>query len=481
MSSSVQYEPVIGLEIHAQLSTSSKLFCGDSTSFGDEPNSHVGVISLAHPGTLPMLNKEAVTLAIRLGVALECEITRENYFARKNYFYPDLPKGYQISQHTHPICRGGRVPIMLEGKEQFVLLNRIHLEEDAGKSVHDIAEDATCIDLNRAGVPLVEMVTEPCIHSAEEAFTFISAVRKMVRFLDVCDGNMEEGSLRCDANISLRRAGDRILGTRVEVKNLNSIRNVKRAIEFEISRLTGILDSGEKVVQQTRSFDADSGTTFALRSKEEANDYRYFPEPDLAPLSITEEMLKDTRKHIPELPYIMEKRLVREMGLSEQSALVICDERYTMELFNEVAAHTRCFQAAANWIIGPVKAFRNEHGGQTPAVKPTFLAALADLTESGKLSFASASAKIFPMLAEGSEESPLELAEKMNLLQEKDEDKLREWVNEVLEDLPGRVQEYKQGKKNLIGLFAGQVKKKSKGSADMRKVQSLLSEILNQQ
>ncbi|HJY22704.1 MAG TPA: Asp-tRNA(Asn)/Glu-tRNA(Gln) amidotransferase subunit GatB, partial [Hanamia sp.] len=322
-----KYEPVIGLEVHTQLLTKSKLFCGDSTVFGNSPNTNVSAISLAHPGTLPVMNEKAVELAIKLGIAFNCDITRNNYFARKNYFYPDLPKGYQITQHTTPICKNGTVTIHVDGKERNILLNRIHLEEDAGKSIHDADENYTCIDLNRAGVPLLEIVSEPDIYSAEEAFAYVTEIRKMVRYLGVCDGNMEEGSMRCDANISVRLKGEKKLGTKVEVKNLNSIRNVKRAIDFEISRLIHLLENGEEVIQQTRSFDATNGTTFSLRTKEEANDYRYFPEPDLAPFIVTEKKITAVKSSMPELPAVLEKRFIEQYALSPESVKVICDDR----------------------------------------------------------------------------------------------------------------------------------------------------------
>ena len=282
---------VVGLEVHAQLQTASKLFCGDDASFGAEPNTHISPVTMAHPGTLPVLNKKAVEFAIKMGLACNCTITRKNYFARKNYFYPDLPKGYQISQHTTPICDGGWVDITSGEQTRRIRLNRIHLEEDAGKSLHDADPSYTCVDLNRAGVPLIEIVTEPDLRSGEEAFAYLTEIRKRLRYLGICDGNMEEGSMRCDANISIRKTGDTRLGTKVEVKNLNSIRNVKRAIEYEAGRLIGLASSGTAIQQQTRSFDAGNGTTFALRTKEEANDYRYFPDPDLVPVIVDEAWL----------------------------------------------------------------------------------------------------------------------------------------------------------------------------------------------
>ena len=320
-----KYEAVIGLEIHAQLSTESKLFCGDATRFGAAPNAHVSPITLGHPGTLPKTNTKAIEYAIKMGLACGCNIAQENYFARKNYFYPDLPKGYQISQHTTPICVGGNIVINTANGEKSIQLNRIHIEEDAGKSIHDISPINTLIDLNRAGTPLIELVTEPCIHSAEDAFLFVTEVRKLVRWLDVCDGNMEEGSLRCDANISIRLKGDPVLGTRVEVKNLNSIRNIKKAIEFEIERLIQLIETGGTIIQQTRSFDASNDTTFSIRDKEDANDYRYFPDPDLAPFHLTDEYIASIKAALPSLPNncasIKEKLIFLSNSLKKQSII----------------------------------------------------------------------------------------------------------------------------------------------------------------
>ncbi|MBS1738087.1 MAG: Asp-tRNA(Asn)/Glu-tRNA(Gln) amidotransferase subunit GatB [Bacteroidetes bacterium] len=473
------YEAVIGLEVHIQLLTQSKLFCGDSTQFGAAPNSHVSAISLAHPGTLPLVNNAATDLAILLGLALDCEITQYNYFARKHYFYPDLPKGFQVTQHTTPICKGGTVPITVGDLERKVKLNRIHLEEDAGKSVHDVDEYATSIDLNRAGVPLMEMVTEPDLFSSDEAFAFLTEVRRIVRYLHVCDGNMEEGSMRCDANVSVRKVGDKELGTKVEIKNLNSIRNVKKAIEFEINRQKKKLIAGEKIIQQTRSFNADEISTFAMREKEEANDYRYFPEPDVAPFIVSEKRINDIRLVLPELPGVLEKQFIHQYNLTAESARIICDDEHTIHLFEEIIAHTSHFKAVANWIIGPVKNYFNEHGtqkvGSFPIVK---IASLIDLVEEGKLSFGEAASKIFPILLTSPDVSPIDIATDLNLFQEKNADILQEWVSEVLNEMPDKVVAFKKGKKNLIGLFAGEVKKKSKGKADMAAVNKILLERL---
>ena len=476
------YEAVIGLEVHVQLLTKSKLFCGDSTLFGNPPNTNISAVSLAHPGTLPVMNEKALELAIKLGLAFNCDISRKNYFDRKNYFYPDLPKGFQVTQQATPICKNGNVAISVHGLERSVQLNRIHMEEDAGKSIHDADEYNTCIDLNRAGVALLEIVSEPDIFSAEEAGEYLAEIRKMIRFLDVSDGNMEEGSMRCDANISLRLKGETSLGTRVEVKNLNSIKNVKKAITYEIERLTKILDCGEKVIQQTRSFDAGNGTTFSLRSKEEANDYRYFPEPDLPPFYVTEEILSKIQSELPELPKALEERLVKEFGLNQESVKVICGDKELADYFLNAITNTKNYKAVSNWMIGPVKNYLNEKSidiGQFP-IKPATMALLADMVEDGLVSFGNASTKVFPSLIESPGEDPLAMAESLNILQQKDDGALNGWIEETLAGMPDQVAQYKKGKKNLIGLFAGEIRRKSNGKADMATVNKLLIQKLNQ-
>src|ERR1022692_1789049 len=353
------YEIVVGLEVHAQLLTKTKLFCGDSAAFGGEPNTHVSPITLGHPGTLPKLNKKAVEFAVKMGLACHCRIERHNYFARKNYFYPDLPKGYQITQHTTPICIGGFVKIKVADGEKNISLNRIHLEEDAGKSLHDVDDHNTCVDYNRAGVPLIEIVTEPDIRSSDEAYNFLTELRKILRYLEICDGNMEEGSMRCDANVSIRKTGELKLGTKVEVKNLNSIRNLKRVIEHEAKRMIEQVENGEAIIQQTRSFDAASGTTFALRTKEEANDYRYFADPDLPPFNITDIFLENVRKTIPALPEELIAKYITQFHLSEYDATVICDDKETADYFEALSKETKNYKAAANWMLGPVKSYLN--------------------------------------------------------------------------------------------------------------------------
>jgi len=470
------YETVIGLEVHAQLLTKSKLFSGDSASFGSEPNTHISPVTLGHPGSLPLLNRKAVEYAVKMGLACRCAITTKNYFARKNYFYPDLPKGYQISQHTTPVCVGGFVKITVSDKEKNVQLNRIHLEEDAGKSLHDVDEYATALDFNRAGVPLIEIVTEPCLESGEEAHAYLTELRKMLRYLNVCDGNMEEGSMRCDANVSVRLKGDKELGTKVEVKNLNSIRNVKRAIEIESARLIRILKEGGSIIQQTRSFDADNGTTFALRNKEEANDYRYFPDPDLVPFSVTEELITRIRESIPALPEERIQQYTTAYQLPEYDARVLTEEKELADYFEAVIAYTPNFKAAANWLLGPVKSYLNENGITIAnfSLPPSAIAELISLTDMGKLSFSTASAAVFPTLIREPGRSASDIASANNLAQDADEGTITAWVEEVLNNMPAKVLEYRKGKKGLIGLFVGEVKKVSRGKADPKITNEIL-------
>ncbi len=472
------YETVIGLEVHAQLLTASKLFSGDSAVFGSRPNSNISPIVLAHPGTLPMLNKKAVEYAVKLGLACHSNITRHNYFARKNYFYPDLPKGYQISQHTTPVCVGGYVPIKVGDNKKNVELNRIHLEEDAGKSIHDVDDKATCLDYNRAGVALVEIVTEPCLSSGDEAYAYLTELRKILRYLKVCDGNMEEGSMRCDANISVRLKGEQKLGTKVEVKNLNSIRNVKRAIEFESERLIKILEYGDKVMQQTRSFDANTGTTFALRTKEEANDYRYFPDPDLVPFVVTEERINSINSTLPALPEQRVIHYTRQYALSEYDAGVISEEIEFADYYEKVIQFTTNYKAAANWMLGPIKSYLNQQGINIIAFQltPQQIAELIALTDEGKVNFSTASSVIFSSLIKDPGKTAIQIATEKNLIQDAGADDIANWVETVLNKMPDKVNEYRKGKKGLIGLFVGEVKKISKGKADPK----LTTEILTQ-
>jgi len=474
------YQAVIGLEIHAQLATKSKLFCGDATSFGADPNTHVSPITLGHPGTLPKTNAKAVEYAIKMGLACGSTIAKENYFARKNYFYADLPKGYQISQHSTPICEGGQVAIQTSEGEKQIQLNRIHLEEDAGKSIHDLSPTDSYIDLNRAGTPLIEIVTEPCIHSAEDAFLYVSEVRKLVRWLGICDGNMEEGSLRCDANISVRLKGDEKLGTRVEVKNLNSIRNIKKAIEFEIDRLIGLVEKGETIIQQTRSFDASNDTTFSIRDKEDANDYRYFPDPDLAPFVLTDSFIDSIQTTLPALPNQLKKDWSQQFGLNAYDIDQLCENKLEADFYLLWTKHTTLYKAAANWMIGPIRAYLNEEHKTYADLIPLLpqLSELLNMVDQHLLSFSVAADKVFNAIVLNAV-SPMEFASSNQLLQNSNEDELTNWINIVLSNHPDKVEAYKKGKKGLIGLFVGEVKKISKGKSDPQKTTQLLETILS--
>ncbi|HYJ62915.1 MAG TPA: Asp-tRNA(Asn)/Glu-tRNA(Gln) amidotransferase subunit GatB [Parafilimonas sp.] len=474
-----KYEAVIGLEVHARLLTKSKLFSADANIYGSEPNENVGVITLAHPGTLPKTNKKAIEYAVMMGIACNCTINQKNYFARKHYFYPDLPKGFQTSQHTVPICGSGFVAIKSSTGERNIKLHHIHLEEDAGKSIHELHEDFSYIDYNRAGTPLIEIVTEPDMHSAEEAGLFVTELRKLVRWINVCDGNMEEGSLRCDANISLRLKGEKKLGTKVEVKNLNSIRNIRKAIEVEIERMTVLLDKGEKIFQQTRSFDATNDTTFEIREKEEANDYRYFPEPDLPPINLSDEYLINIKNNLPALPQQLYKKYQSEFGLSEYGAAQLTSEKEIADYFESAIQYTKNYKALANWINGPIRQLINEEKISLHDIPVNRLAEIIEIVEKEEVSFSNASVKLLPAIIKDDSKTVTELAFALQLIQTKNTDELKNWVTVVLNKMPDKVAEYKKGKKGLIGLFVGEVKKLSKGKADLKSVTALLEDELN--
>jgi aspartyl-tRNA(Asn)/glutamyl-tRNA(Gln) amidotransferase subunit B len=474
------YEIVVGLEVHAQLLTKSKLFCGDSTAFGKEPNTQVSIISLAHPGTLPKMNKEAIEMAVKLGLACHSQIVQHNYFARKNYFYPDLPKGYQISQHTTPICKGGYLEIVVGEETKRVRLNRIHIEEDAGKSLHDENSPYSNIDYNRAGMPLLEIVTEPDIRSAEEAFAYVTALRKLVRHLEVCDGNMEQGSLRCDVNISVRKKGDEKLGTKVEIKNLNSIRFIKKAIENESRRLIGLHQKGEKILQQTRGLNEDDFTTYAIRTKEDEDDYRYFPEPDLPPFFITDEMIEAIRLQLPASPEEIKNELIQKYQLKEYDALQLADDADLAYYFKAITSETHNYKAAANWTLGPVKNYisARELSVEEFNVSPAGIARLINLIDEGKINFGTATQKIFPeLIATPSLDIETFIQEK-ELKLETSESQIDLLIHAALEKHAQKITEYKKGKKGLISLFVGEVMKLSKGNADARLVTEKIIEKL---
>jgi aspartyl-tRNA(Asn)/glutamyl-tRNA(Gln) amidotransferase subunit B len=476
-----KYQLVVGLEVHAQLLTESKMFAADANQYGQSPNTLISVITLGHPGTLPKVNKKAVEYAIKMGLACNSEITRYNIFSRKNYFYPDLPKGYQITQDKGPICVGGVVPIELaNGTERVIRLNRVHMEEDAGKSMHLAGEVDTFVDFNRAGTPLVEIVSEPDIRTAEEAYAFLAEIKKLVKYLDICDGNMEEGSLRCDANVSVMLKGATEYGKKVEVKNMNSFRNVARAIEHEHERIIGLLEAGKDVVSETRTFDANTGTTASMRTKEDLNDYRYFPEPDLSPVVISEEWLHSIQVSMPALPRELYRKFVDSYGLPTYDAGVLSEAKEIALWFDALCSRTKNYKAASNWMMGPVKSYLNErtlHIDDFP-VKPEVLAELIALVDAGKVSFTVASQRIYPELLKATGESSLAIAQRLNLIQESDEGSLKPIVESVLAENAGKVAEYRSGKKGLMGMFMGEVMKKSKGKADPKVATKILTEML---
>jgi aspartyl-tRNA(Asn)/glutamyl-tRNA(Gln) amidotransferase subunit B len=476
-----KYKAVIGLECHIQLLTKTKMYSNDVAEYGAMPNTNVSVITLGHPGTLPKVNKSAIEFAVKLGIATHSNIREENQFARKNYFYADLPKGYQITQDKTPICTGGHVDIKLkDGSEKRINLTRIHMEEDAGKSLHDIDPFETLIDLNRAGTPLLEIVTEPDFTCSDEAYVYLTEVKKLVRYLDICDGNMEEGSLRCDANVSVMLKDAKEYGKKVEVKNMNSFRNVQRAIDFEIKRQIDLLESGGDIAGETRSFNATDGSTFALRSKENANDYRYFPEPDLQPVFITQEYINTVKAHMPELPNDLLKKFTKEFGLSEYDALNLTDLKGLALYFNELVTYTKNYKAAANWMMGSIKSYLNENAIAIEQfhVTPKTIADLIALIDEGKISNATATQKLFPELMLNPTEAPLSIAQRLDIIQSNDTGALQELVDQALAKYPDKITEYKNGKTNLLGLFVGEVMKMGKGKADPKMANQLVKEAL---
>lgn len=477
-----KYEAVIGLEVHTQLLTATKAFSADKNEYGSLPNSNVSVISLGHPGTLPKLNRKAVDFAIRLGLATNCKIRKDMHFARKNYFYADLPKGYQISQDKTPICTEGEITISPKGMEDKVIrVTRIHMEEDSGKSIHDQDPFDTLIDLNRAGVPLLEVVSEPDMRSGEEAYAYLAEVRRLVRYLDICDGNLEEGSMRCDANISVRLRGEQELGTKVEVKNMNSLRNVQRAIDYEIKRQIDCIENEEPIYQETRNFDAVNGTTSAMRSKEMAHDYRYFPEPDLPPVRLKQEYIEEVQAALPPLPRFLIQKYTTELGLSEYDAHVLTENKEIALFFEELTQHTKNYKAASNWVSVEIKSFLNKEAISIEEfkLKPQQIAELITLIDTGKVSHSVASQKIFPLLIQNSEKTALEIANANNWIQESDDGALKELAEQAIAKYPEKVEEYKNGKKGLMGLFMGEVMKLSKGKADPKKASQLIAKMLN--
>mgnify|MGYP001562587182 CR=1 FL=1 len=478
-----KYELVIGLEIHAQMQTKSKAYSPDSAEYGSAPNTHISAISLGHPGTLPRFNENTLQYGVRLGLSCGSEITYENQFARKNYFYADLPKGYQITQDKTPLCVGGSILIKDDnGNEKVIGITRIHMEEDSGKSIHDLDPFNTLIDLNRAGVPLLEIVSEPDLRTPQEAYNYLTEVRKLVRYLEICDGNMEEGSMRCDANVSVRLKGAKEFGERTETKNLNSIRNVFRAIEYEARRQIEIIEAGGEIKMETMGFDAVKGTTSSMRSKEMAHDYRYFPEPDLQAVYVDKSYISEVKETLPPLPNELIEKFTREMSLSNYDAEVLTEEKYLALYFDELTTLTKNYKAAANWIMGAVKSYLNENALtiQEFPIKPAQIAEIIEMIDAGKISNSIANQKIFPYLIEQPNAKPSVIAEENNWIQESDSSALESFIDAALAQFPDKVEAYRAGNKNLLGLFMGQVMKSSKGKADPKLTNQLLREKLEQ-
>jgi aspartyl-tRNA(Asn)/glutamyl-tRNA(Gln) amidotransferase subunit B len=476
------YESVIGLEIHAQLLTATKIFCGCPTTFGAPPNTHVCPVCLGFPGALPVLNRTAVDYALRTALALGCEIHEHSVFARKNYFYPDLPKGYQISQYDEPLATGGGLEIRVNGAAKFVHLTRIHMEEDAGKSLHEGFPDSdrrTYLDYNRAGVPLIEIVSEPDLRSAQEAAAFFEKLRQIVVWLGVNDGNMEEGSLRCDANVSIRRVGDSTLGTKAEVKNVNSFRYLEKALEYEIERQIDVVEHGGRVVQETRLFDSAQGRTFSMRSKEEAHDYRYFPEPDLPPLVVDRARRAAVEVALPELPERRMKRFIAEYGLPEYDANLLTQSRGLADYFEATARAAANPKAASNWIMGEVLRTLKERNQsiEQVALSPQALADLVRIVDRGTISSTVAKNVFATMYDTG--RSADEIVRTEGLAQIGDEDALSDIVREAIAANPDAVEQFRKGRNNAFGFLVGHVMKASKGKANPKVVNELLKRELS--
>ncbi len=474
-----KYEAVIGLEVHAQLLTESKAFCGCSTKFGNEPNSNVCPVCLGHPGVLPVLNKKVVEFTVLMGLATNCKINKHSIFARKNYFYPDLPKGYQISQYEEPICENGFIEITPKNSlSKKIGITRIHMEEDAGKSIHD-QSSSTLVDINRCGVPLMEIVSEPDIRTPEEAYLYLNKIKQIVQYLGICDGNMEEGSLRCDANISVRLKGDKEFGVKTEIKNMNSFRNVERAIDFEINRQIELIEDGEKIVQETLLWDADSNEAFPMRSKEEAHDYRYFPDPDLLPVIVNDEWIKEIESMLPELPEAKRKRFITEFSLPVYDAEILTQSKYLADYYETVTSVTKDYKSASNWIISEVLAVVNEKKIDILdfPITPVNLGKLINLINDGTISGKIAKEVFNFMLIDNSD--PELIVKEKNLIQISDTGEIELIIKKIIDTNPDQVQEYRSGKEKVFGFFVGLVMKQSKGKANPKLVNEILKKKLS--
>jgi len=480
----MQYEPVIGLEVHIQLLTVSKIFCTCSTTFGARQNSQVCPVCLGMPGVLPVLNEKVVEHAIKLALATNSRINKHSIFARKNYFYPDLPKGYQISQFEEPFCEDGRIKLAIdEGEEKVIGLTRIHLEEDAGKSMHAeayVAADETLVDVNRCGVPLLEIVSEPDLNSPRQARAYLTQLRQIVRYLKICDGNMEEGSMRCDANISVRPAGSDKLGVRTEIKNMNSLSHVEKALEFEIARQIAVLQKGGRIDQETLLWSADRNVAEPMRSKEYSHDYRYFPEPDLVPLEVSDEWIKRIAADMPELPLAKKERFIREYGIPEYDAAILTDDRDIADYFEQVAVRVANQKIASNWMLGEVMRTLKENHCEITELKtsPTQLADLIKIIEDGTISGKIAKTVFDEMASTGKD--AISIVQEKSLLQISDSQSIETEIDRILQNCPNELQAYLGGKDKLFGFFVGQVMRATAGKANPQTVNEILQRKLSQ-
>lgn len=469
----MQYEAVIGLEVHAQLSTESKIFCSCSTKFGAEPNSQVCPICLGMPGVLPVLNKKALEYAIMAAIATNCTVHNKSRFDRKNYFYPDLPKGYQITQYEQPICTNGYLDIDLDGKIKKIRITRIHMEEDAGKLIHEDSEHYSYVDLNRTGVPLIEIVSEPDMSNAQQAVAYMKKLRSILTFIGVCDGNMEEGSLRCDANISVRPVGSKKLGTKAEIKNVNSFRFVQKAIEYEIERQISVLENGGEIVQETRLFDSSKNVTFSMRSKEEAHDYRYFPDPDLLPVILQDNTINSLRESLPELPHSRYKRFMKDHDLPQSSALILTSTKPLADYFEDSLEFCTDPKIVANWIINEVlREIGDEDEIDKFQIRPIEISKLLELVQKGSISGKIAK-DVFSQMIE-TKKSAEQIVKEKGLEQISDEGQLESLVSILVEKHPDEVKRFREGDKKLLGFFVGQVMKETKGKANPKLINELL-------
>lgn len=473
---SSNWEAVIGLEIHAQLLTETKVFAPDKSEFSSEPNTHVSPVTLGLPGTLPVVNRNAIEMSVKIGLALGCKIRNTSVFARKHYFYPDLPKGYQISQFDKPLCEEGSITFSVDGEKKSVFIERAHMEEDAGKSSHK--GGYSLIDYNRAGVPLLEIVSGPDMRSAKEAAEYARTVRRILRYLEVCDGNLEEGSMRCDCNVSVRPRGQEKLGTKVEIKNINSFKFIEKAIDYEISRQISLIEGGESISQETRLYDSGKNRTFSMRSKEEAQDYRYFPDPDLLPVKIADSYIEELREKLPELPIQKAERFQSQYSLPVYDSEVLTQEKEISEFFEETAKKSKNSKASSNWVMGEVLKSLNDEKKEVSGIpiKPEQLGELIGLIDSGEISGKIAKSIFQDMWKTG--KNPKAVVAEKGLAQISDPKKIEELVDSVLSASPSQVEQYRAGKNKLFGFFVGQIMKQSKGQANPELVNKFLKEKL---